>query len=291
MRVGLGSLSLTTQSRLLNERSGVAVLDVHRYQEGVVDSSSATIDYHYAYVDNMGVFGQNDNVVTSALDEAKGAFEGQGLLLHEMEVVWNGADTLGVAVGTRGLCSARTSKRLRILRRAIGGFLALSFSTGKCVEMLLGHCTYAALTCLILLCIFHSACIFVQAVSEEAVRIWPSVRKEFRHFRGLLPLCQSDWARQWSPYATQTDASETGFGICSSERCCGGLAQQSAELRKDGWPQLTMLVCCGSTFAAVLISRPGRWQAGRSERGKRCSMGGTLRAVSSGGCAAVQSVA
>ena len=133
----LESLSLTAQSRLLNERSDVAVLDALCYQAKVVDSSPATIDYHYAYVDNMGVFGQSGEVVTASLEEAKEAFEGRGLLLHEMEVTRGGADTLGVAVSTRGLCIAPIGKRPRILRKAPGGFLALSYSTGKCVEMLL----------------------------------------------------------------------------------------------------------------------------------------------------------
>ena len=51
---------MTAQSRVLNERSGVAVLDVDSYHTKVVERSPATIDYHYAYVDNMGVFGRSD---------------------------------------------------------------------------------------------------------------------------------------------------------------------------------------------------------------------------------------
>ena len=111
---------------------------------------------------------------------------------------------------SRSAHTAPTGKRLWILRRALGGFRALSCSTGKCVEMLLGLCTYAALTCRMLLCIFDSAYAFVQSAGEKAVRSWPSVSWEFRHVHGFLPLCLSDWTRQCSPYVTQTDASETG---------------------------------------------------------------------------------
>ena len=74
----LRSLSLTAQSRLLNERSGVAVLDVHRYQTKVAKSSPATIDYHDAYVDNVGAVGRTDEVVTASLEDAKEVFEGRG---------------------------------------------------------------------------------------------------------------------------------------------------------------------------------------------------------------------
>ena len=74
MEKWLRSLSSTAQSRLLNESSGVAVLDVHRYQTKVVVSIPATIDHHYAYVDNMGVFGRSDEVVTAFLERSKGGF-------------------------------------------------------------------------------------------------------------------------------------------------------------------------------------------------------------------------
>ena len=244
MEKWLGSLSLTAQSRLLTERSSVAVLDVLHYQTKVVESSPAAIKDHYAYVDNMGVcwpfFGRNDEVATASQDEAKEAFEGRGLLLHEMEVTRGGADTLGVAVSTRGLCIAPIGKRPRNLRWSLGGFLALSYSTGMCVEMLLGHCKYAALTCWMPLCIFHTAYAFVQSAGEDAVSSGPSVREEFWHFRGLLSVCQSDWARQWSPYVKQTDASEMGYGICSSM-----------------WPR-SVVAACGRTTARSRFKRlPG----------------------------------
>ena len=63
---------------------------------------------------------------------------------------------------------------------------------------------------------FHAVYAFIQAAGTDGIRIWPSVRDEFKHFRGLLPLCESHWIRQWSAYVTQTDASEAGFGIVTS---------------------------------------------------------------------------
>ena len=108
----------------------MAVLDARRYQAEVDGSSPATIDYHYAYVDNMGVFGRSDEVVIASLQEPKEAFESRGFPLHEMEVAGGGADILRVTGGTRGLCTVPTGKRLLVIRRALGAFLALSYSTG-----------------------------------------------------------------------------------------------------------------------------------------------------------------
>ena len=213
----LGSLSLTAGSRLLNERIGAAVFAVEHYQRQAADSRRATsADFHYAYVDNMGVFAAREDTVADALDEAKNLFESHGLLLHETELHSGGADTLGVAVVTRGLFTAPTAKKLRTLRRGLGGFLSLSYCTGEIVEVLLRHCTYAALTCRLLVCVFSASYAFVQKAGKEAWRIWSAVRQEFRHFRGLLALCSSDWTRQWSSYVTASDASESGFGIATS---------------------------------------------------------------------------
>ena len=113
-----------------------------------------SVDFHYAYVDNMGVFAARVDTVTDALDEAKSLFEAHGLLLHEIE--------FRVAVGTRGVFTAPTAKRLCVLRRGLGAFLSLTYCTGEIVELLLGHCTYAALTCRLLMCVFSASYAFVQ---------------------------------------------------------------------------------------------------------------------------------
>ena len=162
---------------------------VEHYQRQTVHSSRATsADFHDAYVDNMGVFAARVDTVTDALDEAQSLFESHGLLLHEIELHSGGADTLGVAVGARGFFSAPTAKRLRGLRRGLGAFLSLSYCTGEIVEVLLRHCTYAALTCRLLLCVFSASYPFVRKAGKEAWRIWPAMLQEFRHFRGLLAL-------------------------------------------------------------------------------------------------------
>ena len=115
---------------------------VEEYQRQTALGSKATsIKFHYAYVDSMGVFAARVDTVADALDEAKHLFESHSLLLHEIELHSGGADTLGVAVGTRGLFAAPTAKRLRVLRRGVGAFLSLSYCTGEIVEVLLGLCS------------------------------------------------------------------------------------------------------------------------------------------------------
>ena len=129
----------------------MAVFDTSKYQDASPEEHRvASADYHYAYVDNMGVLAARTETVADALSEAKSVFESHGLVLHELEVCSVGAETLGVAVGSRGLFTAPTMKRLRVLRRRLGAFLSLSWCTGDVVEVLIGHCTYAALTCRLL---------------------------------------------------------------------------------------------------------------------------------------------
>ena len=72
----LGSLSLTRQSRILKDRSGVAVFDTSKYQDSSAEEHHISFaDYHYAYVDNMGVLAARTETVADALSEAKSVFE------------------------------------------------------------------------------------------------------------------------------------------------------------------------------------------------------------------------
>ena len=104
----------------------------------------------------------------------------------------------------------------------------------------MGHCTYASLTCRPFMCIFYSAYAFIRAAGGNSVRIWRSVREEFLAFRSLLAMCQSDWARQWSTYVTQTDASESGLGVATAEwprdvvASCGRTSERSRFKRAAG---------------------------------------------------------
>ena len=55
----------------------------------------------------MGVFAARAETVADALTEAKDVFESHGLVLHELEICKGGAETLGVAVESRGFLQLR----------------------------------------------------------------------------------------------------------------------------------------------------------------------------------------
>ena len=43
--------------------------------------------------------------------------------------------------------------------------------------------------------------------------LWPSVRRELRAARALMPLIYADGRLPWSPVATAVDASPWGYGV------------------------------------------------------------------------------
>ena len=97
----LGSLDLFAGSRLLSDRGGSPVLDVVELQRAgrAPKSNWEPPLFHYAYVDNIGVFTKTAPDATSALEHLQRNFERDGLLLHEVEVREQGGDTLASRLG------------------------------------------------------------------------------------------------------------------------------------------------------------------------------------------------
>ena len=66
------------------------------------------------------------------------------------------------------------------------------------LEVLFGHCTYAALVRRPVLSVFHCMYWFILAERGRQVALWPSVVEELRVFRGLMPFLSSDWWLRWN---------------------------------------------------------------------------------------------
>ena len=171
---------------------------------------------HYVYVDNLGVLSTSQELVKGALDEIKSKFEARGLVLHPGEIECEHIDALGCRLsGTKRRASLKPARLWR-LRQGIRYLLNLRSVSGRVVEVVLGHCTYCALLNRSLMSVFSSTYKFVRKSYDTRCPLWSSVRQELRTFLGLLPLCFADWAREWNTLVSASDASLSGFGVCTS---------------------------------------------------------------------------
>ena len=81
---------------------------------------------------------------------------------------------------------------------------------------MIGHFIHEALYNRGALSVFRAMYAFVKDSYVERTRLWWSCRQECMVVVGILPLIISNIARPWSPRMVTTDASPTGWGICSS---------------------------------------------------------------------------
>ena len=133
-----------------------------------------------------------------------------------MELFESKGSALGVVVDCERLCTAITGKRRCRLERALAYALQRGRLSGRDLECLLGHCTYAGLVRREVLSVFSASYAFVQANYWERQEMWASVREELCCFRGLLIFLSSDWVLPWNRCVTASDASESGFGVTST---------------------------------------------------------------------------
>ena len=153
-------------------------------------------------------------------------FGAHGLVIHERVDAVPVQETLGSIVDGRRKCCSLTDKRYFTIREGIDALLRRRKVSGELIRIVVGHCTYAGLVARELLTCFSSVHKFVAANIGRNVRFWETAREELSHFRSLLVLSQSDWARAWSTTVGASDASEHGWGIS-----CGV------------WPSATVASC------------------------------------------------
>lgn len=194
-------------------RSGLD--DVSRLQDRKPVADAACL--HLQYVDNLVVLGTNATKVESSFRAAVDELKSVGLQVHEVELGDDGAQVLGWNIGADGTFGP-TRKRFWRIRLAIRGMLVRGRATSKQMERLLGHCCFLALARRESLSVFGQAYSFVRRFTgqNDEKPLWPSVRKEFELFDGILPLIQKDLSAPWSEKIHAVDASEWGLGCTSS---------------------------------------------------------------------------
>ena len=209
-RINERQLSLTSgleQSTLISDRTPPLI--IHPNSPGQIN--------HYVYVDNLGIIGQKHELVETGLTNLQSHFNDKQLLLHPGSVESGEVKALGVCLDGQRKRTRITPERFHKVRQAIRGLIRRGRCSGKTLEIVLGHATYCALGCRLLLSIFHTVYKFLRKNYNVVSKLWASVIEELRCFAGLMIFIDHEWGKGWNPMVSSSDASEYGFGICTSQ--------------------------------------------------------------------------
>ena len=235
------------------------------FKSSAVRDNARATTRHYVYVDNLGIVSPHRGVVQSALQELDSHFGGKGLLLHPGEVHSEETKALGAILDGKTLCSRICPERYHKVRQSIRGLLQKPQVTGQMVEVVLGHATFCALNNRMLMSIFHSCYKFIRAHYFEPVAMWDAVRREFTAFSGLMIFLRADWWRPWNSLVCCSDASTTGYGVCTSHwrledvRKVGRQKERSRFKRCDNHPARESALTSAGFIRDELT---GAWKAG-----------------------------
>ena len=173
---------------------------------------------HLQYVDNLVVLGANAGAVTDGFNSAVKTLRDVGLQVHEVEIGEKGAQVLGWDLSSEATMRP-SRKRFWRVRMCIRGLIKRGRASSKQIEKLLGHCCFISLARRESLSIFGQAYNFVRRYAQngEEHPLWPSVRKEFDVWDGILPLIYRDFRACWNEKVHAVDASEWGLGCVVGE--------------------------------------------------------------------------
>lgn len=101
---------------------------------------------HYVYVDNLGILSTDAALVHEGMQEVKTEFESRNLHLHPGEVHSGSVKALGCDLRGDIMASRITPERYHRLRQAIQGVLNRKKVSGRLLEVVIGHATFAGLT-------------------------------------------------------------------------------------------------------------------------------------------------
>ena len=245
-------------SELIHDRGGPAVFSA-------ADPSRLK---HFVYVDNLGVLAGNRDLVAGGLADLSTDFTDRKLLLHPGEVQHEHIKALGVVLDGVNLLSKLSPDRFHRVRQAVRCVLRRNRCTGRTLEIIVGHCTYCGLCNRCVLSVFHNVYKFIKSAYTTSHILWPSVASELRAFAGLMPLLRSEWRRPWSSVVNVSDASEEGFGVCSSiwsPETVGevGRVHERERFRRSGSHNARESALTSAGF--VKNEATGKWRAGLVE--------------------------
>ena len=169
------------------------------------------------YVDNYGVIGTSPTAVNQGLARISEKLRDLGLTVHEEEEASSNGTFVGLHFdGKTGFLSI-APQRLCNIKKAIDELLSQQFCSGRALQLLIGHCTWAMMTRREGLSILNSTYAFIHQHGLNSARLWPSVRQELQWIGALLPLFRIKLNCGWSADVTASDSSPFGVGVCSRQ--------------------------------------------------------------------------
>ena len=186
------------------------------------------------YCDNLNLAGTSVLPVQQALERSILALESHGFDVHERVDATLQVESLGYCIdGESGLVSIRPAK-LALHIPAWRWISSRPRISGRALERMLGHLVPFLLLRREFLALPAALYSFAQRMKGRRARLWPSAAQEARWIATLLPLVCSDLRMPWSAQLTMSDASLTGFAVCSSRaspEVCAGLGRQAERAR------------------------------------------------------------
>ena len=172
---------------------------------------------HTEYVDNFVALSQKPGLCFELAERVGHVLNERGLPTHPVEA-GVGLETLGWKFDERKPMVRVTSKRLWRLRLATQELLRVNKASGRDIERLVGHFTFAGLLRRGFLSIFQATYVFIRKEYTNMTLIWPEVRRELFWASSLICLVDRDLSAQWSTRIYATDASEYGRGVVATDR-------------------------------------------------------------------------
>lgn len=165
---------------------------------------------HTEYVDNFIALSQDSALVGQLAASVGDELNRRGLPTHPVEVC---QDTLGWHFSENRPQVEMNPRRLWKLRFAILQLIEDGWGSGRLVEKIVGHITFAALLRREILSCLQAVYVYIWKSYHVHSRLWPEVKRELRWVASLLPLIQRDLSAGWGDYVHATDASHWGRGV------------------------------------------------------------------------------
>jgi hypothetical protein len=175
------------------------------------------------YVDNFLVVRHNPKVVDDTLAAINQKFTNLGCVVHEQCSASREGEFVGLAF-RNGVFRIKP-KRIWRLRFALLKLTCLKHCTGRLLEIIIGHVTWAMLMRRESLSLLDHVYRFIHFDRDSCKLIPPEVRNDLLNVSAILPLLRADCHLSWAELVHASDASPTGLGVCGRTLPSGSVGQ------------------------------------------------------------------
>ncbi|CAK0836481.1 unnamed protein product [Prorocentrum cordatum] len=156
----------------------------------------------------------------------------EGMLLRKSELSRGSVAALGAELDGEASMARVAPERIWAIHAALGALLRRKRVSAWSLQVVMGHCAFAALRRRGLFSAFHSVYAFIERglALQVPEAMWGECRAELRVFRSRMIFATSDWQRRWNDLMIQTNSSLEGCAVAQASwpiRLRGRLAAPS----------------------------------------------------------------